>query len=571
MLARIMALLESGTTQAISRDSGAWASDGLVLFVILLVVLVSLTWRQLRNAPRWMVWALGGIVAGGALVRLWLAPLTALGASPFSQTDVATQALFCGPGLATLQTRWGEPLHLTDVTAATTFAFSVLTPLAAFACGRALTRRTAIGLAAAAFVAALPMHIRFGLSDVSLISSVVLTALTVALACIAIDDKKRAWRYAAFVLLPIAAAGAVLVRPLGALILGIVIVIALYQRRGSAPLLRRLIVAAIAAAVALGAFVASPEFLGLGPATAGGMMDPLLVLRALAVAANPLENTLINPLFTPLVLLVLAVLGAIVLWEAERKLAITLAGWLVLFWVWHAYTSPTNIYTQSRDHLHLVVPFLLLSATGLCALAQGLRARVRRVAIPAVVLLVAVSPAVHARFIRDVNFNVQREYDFVREASAAVPEDCTVLEHAEPGHEGARFRRVGTVLSNWQVVSEYRVVPINAAGSPSGADALGVESGDHPLTPEALAILKAPPSCLYYFEGLPCFANTSPGDAIAPACAAIREALRLEPIARTTVENRPYDWAADDGLPEGTDSLGYTLYRASPLEPPPRP
>jgi len=555
-------LPQPGVVQLVTRNSQAWFTDGLVLFAILFVVLVSLTARQLRRAPRWMPWALLGIVGAGAALRFWLAPFTALGVAPFSETDAATQALFQGPGLATLQTRWGQPLRLVDVTAWTTFAFSVLTPLAAFVCGRALTRRPAVGLAAAAFIAVLPVHIRFGLSDLGLVSSVMLAALAVALACVALDDEARAWRWAGLFLFPIAAAAALFVRPLAAIVLIVIAAVALYERAGAASVARRLVVTAIAASVALAVYSVDPGLLGLaashGANSSAHSLDPLIVVRAFAIAANPLENTLINPLVTPLALLVLALLGVLVLWEIQRRLAIVLICWIALYFICQAYVDPRNIYTQSREHLQLIIPFLLLSAAGLCALASGLKPKVRRIAIPAVVILIAASPLVHARFISDVNFNRQREFDFVREASASVPEDCTVLEHVEPGRRGARFARMGTVLDNWKVYSKFRVIPINAS-----ADS---EETDTALTPEAQAVLNEPPECLYYFEGLPCWEQNTSDQPIAPACGAIHEALRLEPVARDLGENRPYDWDAERALPQGIESLGYVLYRARPFE-----
>jgi hypothetical protein len=419
--------------------------------------------------------------------------------------------------------RSGDAIAYFDFATTTTLLFAVVTPLAFFAHARLLFGDTPRALLAAGIVAVLPTHVRFSHSEVEFVPSLALSAFTFVLVHIAVADPRPRWRALAAVVLPVVAIATFVTRPLNVVFLPLFLIDALVMHRETAPLRRRLVATALASAAGGVAIVVHllPTY---GQQVRDGA-DPAVLVRAVGAFFTLKWNTLIHPGITPPVLLLCAVLGAVWAWRSERKTVAFLLGWLAAFFVAHAYVLPEETAMQVRYHLHLVPPFVLLAAIGL---ARLLRRDARAGWIAAA--LVAVSPLVHLGFVRDVAFNDQREYAFVRAAAASLPDDCTVLEHTgELGDHEARFARAGAVLDGWVERRRFRVQPVGA--EPGSAD---------PLREEARRALEGP-GCVVWYEGIPCFRDLRGGEPIARACAAMREAVPLEPLAEHAFESRLYD------------------------------
>jgi hypothetical protein len=195
---------------------------------------------------------------------------------------------------------------------------------------------------------------------------------------------------------------------------------------------------------------------------------------------------------------------------------------------------------QARYHLHLVVPFVCLAACGVeAALARVRGHRRERLLTLGLFGYLAASPLIHVGFIRDVAFDDQREWAWVHGLRPAVPEDCTIVEYGGKG-AGARFARVGAHVVDGIPRMRWRVVEIPAP-----------DPNDPVLPDEAHALLRDPPQCAYWYEGMPCFGHRPPGAAMAPACEAIHELVELEEVERLELVSRPYDENLARGLREG--------------------
>jgi hypothetical protein len=193
---------------------------------------------------------------------------------------------------------------------------------------------------------------------------------------------------------------------------------------------------------------------------------------------------------------------------------------------------------QARYHLHLVLPFVCLAACGIEALLH----RVRRWPVIAIVLAyLAASPAIHLPFIRDVEFDDQREWAFVHALRPTIPAGCTIVEYAGEA-AGARFTRVGAHVIDGMPQNPWTVVELPA-------DASGVA-----------ARLQDLPACAYWYEGLPCWGHRPPGTAIAPSCAAVHELATLHEIDRLELVSRPYDENLGRALAVG-DSITLRLFQ----------
>jgi hypothetical protein len=77
----------------------------------------------------------------------------------------------------------------------------------------------------------------------------------------------------------------------------------------------------------------------------------------------------------------------------------------------------------------------------------------------------------------------------------------------------------------------YRVVP---AFAPGVSPEVKVESSIDDL-------LRAPPACLWLYEGLPCWSGKSPDEAYAGTCSELRQTLDAEVVAQMEVPLLVYD------------------------------
>ena len=531
-----------------TSPSGNQRFDGALLALFAAALLLALVLRQLRTDGARFGWALLAVVVVGAVLRIGLSPHTVLGAWPFRRTSVLMEMVLEGPTLALSSLALG-PLYYFDVVTFMTLLFAILTPVAIYGHARLLLGDAKVAIVAAGLVAALPEHIRFSFSEVAFIPSIALSSSTFYLVHVALKDPSRRWASAALVAIPFVATGMFVARPLNQIFLPLLWITALYLARRDASLARRLAMSALLTLVATVTTVL--HFLpSYAEQTREGLS--LAVVGKGVVALFSIDHdTLINPWITPPLLLLAAIAGAVWRYRAgDRDKIAFLVGWLLVFFIAHAYVLPPTVAMQARYHLHLVVPFVFLASLGVVeVLARWPR---WGIALCAYALL---SPLFHMSFIRDVAYDDMREYEFVMAAKERIAEGCTVLEFVGAGEEvdGARFVRVGERHEGFSRVHRFEVVSI---GAPPDAD--------DPLRPEVRALLASPPECLYYYEGLLCWSAKDRSEPLAPACQAMRESGRLEPISREAFAPRVYDDRFARGYSPDLESIRLSLHRLRP-------
>jgi hypothetical protein len=306
---------------------------------------------------------------------------------------------------------------------------------------------------------------------------------------------------------------------------------------------RLLAIVVVVGAVTLGFGV--PHVLReFGPQVREGLSVSTLS-SAVGVLFSVEYDTLLNPRFTPPGITVLALLGIVDLLRRKRwRLVACLGGWLLASLVTHAYVVPKSPFMQARYHLHLVLPFVCLAACGIEAVLHRIRERRRApVLVVALFAYVAASPAIHLRFVRDVDFDDQREWVFVHALRPEIPAGCTIVEYVGEA-AGARFDRVGAHVVDGMPQNPWTVVEI-----PAGTTAA-----------ELRAVVHDRPQCMYWYEGLPCAGHGPPGTRIAPECAAFHDLVPLEQVAGLELVSRPYDENLGRALEPG-QAIAIGLYR----------
>jgi len=525
-----------------------WAIDGMVLCLLGLALFLVLLGRDLAKGSRTARCGVVGLTVLGALLRLTLSPATMLGAWPFSRTTPLMRLIWEGPGLAAVLERAEAQAHYFDVAIAVDLLFAIGTPAAVFLHAKKLLDSERTALLAAVIVAVLPVHLRFSQSEVAFIPSLALSSFTFALVHIALKDESARFRLAATVALPFVAGVMFVTRPLNQIFLPLLLWTAFYLSRRSARLRSRLLVSTLLVAVAVTTFVLEVQPL-YGDQIANGLTF-VTVTTGIRSFFSPLQNSLLHPWITPPVLSVLAVVGAWISVRGpgpEREKGVFLVAWLLLFYVAHAYVTPRSIAMQARYHLHLVVPFVLLAALGFARM----HARRRALFWAGVAYLLA-TPFLHSSFIRDVAFDDQREYAFVRDVAREIPESCTVLEYTGEGAGDVdlRFDRAGAILDGH--TERRRFVPLSIGAEAGAPDA---------LLEEARALLETPPPCLYYYEGLFCFARKKDDEQIAAACEAVHRGAALDEVATTRFTPRIYDGNLAGNLGDRSEPITLTLFR----------
>ena len=546
-------------TGILSLDAGAWSTDGILLGVAVLGLLIAMVRRQLQGAPRHVGWALAGVVVGGAALRLLIAPEAALGAWPYSRIIYLSRFIHGSPTLAAVTEALDARVYLTDVIFTSNLVIAALTPLALFAHAHYVLKDHRAALAAAALIAVLPNHIHFSRSEVEFIPSIALSSIAFALVHAALGEPSRPARWAATALLPVLTAAALWTRPLNILLVPLLLASAIVLPSGGRPP-PRLRVALVAALITACGVVG--VFGNLLPIYGREVNDGLQLGTAwnsVRVLFSPSHNTLINPRITPLGITVLAIAGFLYLWRrGERRHAGFLAGWLGFYFIANSYVMPAEPAMQARYHLHLAPPLVLLAAPALVDIY-----RQRRWFGVAACVYLAICPLLHLSYERDTAFNDVREFAFVRGARDQIPNGCTILEYtgAGRGDHDARFARIGAVLDRGKLDTRWRVVPAGGPPGPASPGSPGAEPGHDWLRPEARALLASPPECLMIYEGLPCLSEKEPGEPIAPACAALRADPRLERVATERFGSRPYDDNLRRGFGPDLHEISLTLYR----------
>jgi hypothetical protein len=538
------------------RFAGKWAGwsrDGLLAAALLLASMLALLGQALHEAGerrRLVGGVLVAIVVVAALLRWWLTPLATLEPWSYDRFMVVARMIYEGPLLARLQS---GPVFATDAITTTVLVCALLAPLSVYLLARALLADERAALASAGIVAILPMHIRFSHGDVASIPSLTIAALTFALAHAAVRARQPWWWLAALPGVVLGLGLAFLLRPLNILYAPLVLA-AVYVHQGvhvdKASLSRPRFVALALVVVALTALVGVPHLLGdyADNVREGLSLDTLVSMVRVLLSVE--FNTLINPRFTPPGLSALAIVGAWSLARRKRwRLFALLVGWLLASLGTHAYVVPRSPFMQARYHLHLVVPFVCLAACGLEALLERVRAHPLRKPIAALVFAyLLASPLLHRGFIRDVDFNDQREWTWVHGLRDTIPPDCTILEYGGVS-SGARFARVGSYVERNVPRRRWQVIEL-----------LEPAQGEPELDDAVRELLADPPACTYWYEGLTCFGNRPADTAIAPVCAAIPGFVALEEVERLEFESRPYDENLAEGLTEN-EPVVLRLYR----------
>ncbi|PRQ06437.1 hypothetical protein ENSA7_37560 [Enhygromyxa salina] len=537
-----------------------WLRDGLVFFMFVAVVLIVMAIDTLRGAPSWHRWALPGIILLGAGLRVLLSPAVALAPWPYTRLLVAAGKVFHGPGLAVLHP---DPVWLSDAITGTELAFSLLAPLAIFAHVRYLLDDHRAAIVAALVVAILPLHLRFSHADAGFIASITISSTAFALVHQATRGKSKLGGWIAIALVGFPIAVVYQLRPLNILYCPLLLATVFVDQgvrtdKQKATPARTVATFLVILLVTFGLGV--PQLLeGFGDQVNEGM-SLRTVSSAFDVLVNPRLNALLNPVFSPPGLTLLAAWGAIDLWRrGRRRLFAFVVGWLLAFLFAHAYVIPDSMYMQARYHLHLIVPYMLLVA---CGADAGLRwldgARERKSWLSgrryqlvrgAALAYVLASPLIHLHGIRNVALNDVQEWIFVHSVREQIPDQCTVIEYTGIS-AGPRFARVGTWIENGVQRERYDVVEI-----------LQPKPGEPELPEHVRALLEDPPECLYWYEGLPCFAYKDVGEDKAPICHAIEGFVVLEEVAATRFESRPYDENLAAGLGE-IDQIELRLFRA---------
>ena len=537
-----------------------WLSDGLLLLALFTGVLLTLVVHKLRGSEAWMKWALVGIVVAGAVLRLTLSPRVVLAPWPYTRFLVSSKAIYHGPSLALVHP---GPVWMTDLILDTTLVFAILAPLAVYVHARYLLDDRRAALIVAGVLAFLPLHMRFSHSDAAFIPSITVSSTLFTLIHVATREPSKWLGWVAVGLVGFVVAVVYMVRPLNIMYFPLLLATAfvhhgVYTVKPPPNKLR--VGVAFTIVVLVTAFGGIPWLLAeFGEQVSEGLsLDTLL--GALEVVFSPKKNALLNPVFTPPLLTVLAVVGAVDLWRrGKRPLFWFLTLWLFGFLGAHAYVIPASPYMQARYHLHLVVPFMLLVACGIeaalreladrRATARWLAGRRYPAALAGMVAYVLVSPLIHLHGIRNVEFNDAREFQFVYSLRDQIPANCTVLEYTGRGAD-SRFGRIGAYIEDQ--APRARWISVNIPAPTDGEPALSAEIRE---------LLADPPECLYWYEGLPCYGNKQIEEAKASACDAIEGWLALEEVAHTEFDSVPYDENLAAGLGERT-RIPLTVFRA---------
>ena len=524
-------------------QSGSPASrfDGSLAIALLFLLALLMAGRLLIDAPRYMGPALFGTVIAGAVVRLALSPQIFLGAWPWSRLYFHERAVAFGAGLAAYAAHSGQTFYLTDVMLWTSFAYAVLMPLVLFSHATYLLRDPRAGLAAAFAIAFLPQHIRFSISEDGFVGSLVLTSLAFALIHGALRDPSAVVRWILVSALPFVLYPGFLLRPLNILFIVVYAAAILGLHRETAPRWRRGLVLTVVLAVGAAAAVSFAES---NQDTVRAISPLAWLMNVFQVLFSPTLLVISDPTRTPFVLVILAIVGGVLTWRSgERLLVGYLVAWFLLFVGAHAVVVQESM--QPRYHMHLVVPFLLLAASAV----PRIEGRHRRWLWAAGAVLV-VSPWIHRSFVQDINYTELREYEFVHRAREILPRGCTVIEYTGGPRNvnELRFSRIGTIAAG-RSGQKFVAIALFSDG----------RTGDD--QPSIDALLRSPPDCLYFYEGLACSGFRTPGEPYSSRCLALRTRLHAVPAMLGSAQVRLYDSRSAGDRPLDVRRVQFRLSR----------
>lgn len=547
----LMGLQEApGNPPPVDHGLLAWATDGVLLSLLVLGLLGVLLVAALRDCRRPVLLGLLGVMVASVTLR-WLLPVeTSFTAWPFKRAVPLALAIYEGPVLSLLTGWFDGTVYLDDLIFETNRWMAILSPLVLFLHARKLLRNDWAAVAAAALLATHPSHLRHAASDVLFIQSIFFSSLAFAALYTALEESRRWWGIAAAVTFPILAVICYQSRPLNILFAPLFLAAIFLTIRGHGVPRRSAVIGAVAIVVTAAWSVAThllPRF--------SGDVQSGLSLHTLAgfwsTFTGP-QNVVVNPWVTPLGLMGLMVLGGIALWRrggAWRLKGVFLVGWLMAFFVAHGYVPTAEVLVVSRYLLHLATPMILLAAAATPLLLK----RSSWLGVALAVYLAAV-PFIHGSFIGAVGFNQQQEKRFLLASREAIPAGCTVLEYASPAKNraggwfngfGSRLLRTGARVRDGRV---ERAWPVEVYQS-RGADA--------PLSLEdALARSEAAgASCRYLYRGFECYVRPAASPRMAAACLHAERTLDLETVASLRFPARSYDvvYSGFDAVEEKPD------------------
>ncbi len=196
---------EAPGTPPVDHGLIAWATDGVLLSLIVLALLGILLFAALRECRRPVVLSLLGVLVGAALLR-WLLPVeTSFTAWPFKRAVPLALAMYEGPVLPLLSGWFDLTIYLDDLIFETNRWMAILSPLVFFLHARRLLRDDWAAVAAAALLAVHPSHLRHAASDVLFIQSIFFSSLAFAALYTYLEESRRWWGIAAGVAFPILA------------------------------------------------------------------------------------------------------------------------------------------------------------------------------------------------------------------------------------------------------------------------------------------------------------------------------------------------------------------------------
>ena len=234
------------------------------------------------------------------------------------------------------------------------------------------------------------------------------------------------------------------------------------------------------------------------------------------------ENLIWNNRWSPTATMVLATLGLAVLMRSNWRLAtfVVLSG-AILCWFALA-PSEGAVVSQLRLQSPVHVFVALSAGAGSAFVCEQLPGRHRMTGTVVLSILLFVSSALRYDAVREY-FNPQREYEFLRESIAKLPNDCIVVTADRSMANGV----ITTEFPDWWLESRPRIQLADLS------DARQVTS---------------PSECIVWYRGLSCYsftwqersAGTLPRSGIRQECQRAEEAPVLTPIVTTSIENQPY-------------------------------
>lgn len=509
------------------------ATDGLFLSLIAATYLALLLARVLRRSPPQTGLILLGVVILSAAMRLLISREAILTAWTYTRVVPLARAISNGVLFDFLEGYVGRPIFLTELIFNTNFVMASLTPLPLFLHANFLLKDTRIALAAAAMLAVLPMHITFARSDVYFMQSLFFSSLAFATLYSELSDPSKAWRIISLLFLGPLLYTVFLARPLNLIFHPLLLATIFVTVGREIPRERRWIAAVVVTIPAI-LDVLLNLLVGYSSQVQEGLGLRTL-WQAAAMLINPYLNTIVNPRVTPLLIPILMVLGVTTLWRSGKKpIALYLLGWLVAFFVTHAYIMPFRTTMMARYHLHLVTPALLMAAAATPRLLQ--LGRLPKVALAGYLLA---CPLLHLGFERDVDFSIQKEFEFLTNLREVVPPDCTIIEYIGPNNcvRGPRVQRVAAYAGK----SRPPRWPTLQLIGPPRAHGLDQTPPHGAVDIDALDSAVGEAQCVLFYEGNLCRSFGKSWSELAPTCNDIHERYTLEVVAEAQYTEYVYD------------------------------